>query len=310
MTRRILMIDDDRMQYRLTQAYFKKFRGEVFTLDWAATYEEGLEKLLEGLHAGCLLDYQLGERNGLELIRAAVAAGSRTPIVFLTADSSETVDIEAMHAGALDFLVKGEISTRALERSLRYALKLGETLEALRKLATHDQLTGLLNRREFDHILAEERERSKRFGHPFVLILVDIDHFKSVNDTYGHPAGDAVLQEIASRLIHALRDVDRAARFGGEEFALIIMQADRKIGFDAARRICAAVASKPVSIDGGPELKITISAGVAAMPADASTGSELIAAADKALYAAKKGGRNQAVAFSELPQVPGPGREG
>lgn len=302
MSRRILMIDDDRMQFRLTQAHFRNFRGEIFSLEWAATYEEGLEKLLAGGHAACLLDYQLGEKNGLDLIHAAVAAGCRTPIIFLTADSSERVDIEAMNAGALDFLVKGEISPRALERSLRYALKLGETLEALRKLATHDQLTGLLNRREFDHILAEERERSKRFGHPFALVLVDIDHFKSVNDTHGHPAGDAVLQEVASRLMHALRDVDRAARFGGEEFALIIMQADRKIAIDAAKRICAAVRSTPVTIEGGPELKITISAGVAAMPADATAGAELVAAADKALYAAKKGGRNQAIAFSDLPK--------
>jgi two-component system, cell cycle response regulator len=300
MSRRILMIDDDRMQFRLTQAHFQNFRGEAFTLDWAATYEEGLEKLLEGNHAACLLDYQLGERNGLELIRAAVAGGSRTPIVFLTAESSERVDIEAMHAGALDYLVKGEITSRSLERSLRYALKLGETLEALRKLATHDQLTSLLNRREFDRILAEERERSRRFGHPFALVLVDIDHFKSVNDTHGHPVGDAVLQEVALRLSRGLRDVDRAARFGGEEFALIVMQADRKVAFDAAQRACTAVQATPIAIDGGPELRITVSAGAAAMPADAATGTELVAAADKALYAAKTRGRNRAVSFSDL----------
>ena len=300
MTRKILMIDDDRMQFRLTQAHFKNFRAETFVLDWASTYEEGLEKLLEGKYAACLLDYQLGERNGLELIRAAVAGGSHTPIVFLTAESSELVDIEAMNAGALDYLVKGEISSRTLERSLRYALKLGDTLDALRKLATHDQLTSLLNRREFDRILAEERERSRRFGHPFALVLVDIDHFKSVNDTHGHPAGDAVLQEVAIRLTRGLRDVDRAARFGGEEFALIIMQGDRKVALEAAQRACAAVESSPISIDGGPELRVTVSAGAAAMPADAMSGSELVAAADKALYAAKSRGRNRAIGFSDL----------
>ena len=300
MSRKILMIDDDRMQYRLTQAHFKNFRGEDFTLDWAATYEEGLARLLEGSYAACLLDYQLGERNGLELIRAAVAGGSHTPIVFLTAEASERVDIEAMNAGALDYLVKGEISSRTLERSLRYALKLGDTLEALRKLATHDQLTSLLNRREFDRILAEEKERSRRFGHPFALVLVDIDHFKSVNDSYGHPVGDAVLQEVAIRLTRGLRDVDRAARFGGEEFALIIMQADRKVALEAAQRACASVQSSPILIDGGPELRITVSAGSAAMPADAASGAELVSAADKALYAAKSRGRNRAVAFSEL----------
>ncbi len=300
MKRRILLIDDDRLQFRLTQAHFKNFRGESFDLDWAETYEEGLAQLLEGKHAACLLDYQLGERNGLELIREAVAGGSHTPIVFLTAESSERIDIEAMNAGALDYLVKGEISSHSLERSLRYALKLAETLAALRQLATRDQLTGMLNRREFDRILAEEEERSRRFGHPFSLVMLDIDHFKSVNDTHGHQVGDLVLQAVAARVSGGLRTVDRAARFGGEEFALIIMQADRSAAMETAQRACAAVASAPIPIGPDQALKITVSAGAAEMPANASTGAELVAAADKALYAAKARGRNRAVAFSDL----------
>jgi diguanylate cyclase (GGDEF)-like protein len=300
MKRRILLIDDDRLQFRLTQAHFKNFRGESFDLDWAETYEEGLAQLLEGRHAACLLDYQLGERNGLELIREAVAGGSHTPIIFLTAESSERIDIEAMNAGALDYLVKGEISSHSMERSLRYALKLAETLEALRRLATRDQLTGMLNRREFDRILAEEEERSRRFGHPFSLVLLDIDHFKSVNDTYGHQIGDLVLQAVAQLAGSGLRTVDRVARFGGEEFALILMQADRKAAFEMAQRTCAAIAKSPISIGPNKALTITVSAGVAEMPANAATGAELVAAADKALYAAKGRGRNRAVAFSEL----------
>jgi diguanylate cyclase (GGDEF)-like protein len=300
MTRRILLIDDDRLQFRLTQAHFKNFRGESFDLDWAETYEEGLATLLEGKHVACLLDYQLGERNGLELIREAVAGGSHTPIVFLTAESSDRVDIEAMNAGALDYLVKGEISSHTLERSLRYALKLAETLEALRRLATRDQLTGMLNRREFDRILAEEEERSRRFGHPFSLVLLDIDHFKKVNDTHGHQVGDLVLQEVARRVSDGLRSVDRTARFGGEEFALIIMQADRAAAFEAAQRACATVARTPVAIRPDLTLQITVSAGAAELPADVATGAELVAAADKALYAAKSRGRNRAVAFKDL----------
>lgn len=300
MSRRILLIDDDRLQFRLTQAHFKNFRGEAFELDWAETYEEGLAQLLEGKHAACLLDYQLGERTGLDLIRQAVAGGSRTPIVFLTAESSERVDIEAMNAGALDYLVKGEISSHTLERSLRYALKLAETLEALRQLATRDQLTGMLNRREFDRILAEEEDRSRRFGHPFSLVLIDIDHFKSVNDTHGHPVGDRVLQAVAARLADGLRTVDRAARFGGEEFALIIMQADRVAALETAQRACESIAREPVAIGADKSLRITVSAGAAEMPTNARTGADLIAAADKALYAAKSRGRNRAVAFSDV----------
>lgn len=295
MSRKILLIDDDRMQFRLTQAHFKNFQAETFELQWAETFEGGLNQLLSGEFAACLLDYQLGPRNGLELIRQAVAASCRTPIVFLTAESSQRIDIEAMNAGALDYLVKGEISSRSLERSLRYALKLGETLEALRRLATRDQLTGLLNRREFDRILAEEEERALRFDHPFALILVDIDHFKSVNDRHGHPAGDAVLREVARRLGEEVRSVDRVARFGGEEFALIIMQSDGVAALEMARRVCAAVEREPILVRDTLALNVTVSAGAASMPKGARTTEELVTAADRALYAAKGAGRNCAI---------------
>ena len=294
------MIDDDRMQFRLTQAHFKNFPGEQFDLEWAETFEDGLARLLSGEYAACLLDYQLGPRNGLELIRQAVAKGCRTPIVFLTAESSERVDIEAMNAGALDYLVKGEITSRTLERSLRYALKLGETLEALRRLATRDQLTGLLNRREFERILAEEEERSRRFGHPLSLLMIDIDRFKWINDTHGHPVGDAVLREVARRLSEEVRSVDRVARFGGEEFVVVLMETGRDSAITMARRVCAAIERAPVIANETLPLNVTVSAGAASLPDDAKTGEALVAAADKALYAAKAAGRNCAMAFGKL----------
>lgn len=298
--RKILMIDDDRLQFRITQGHFKNFQAEIYELEWAATFEDGLARLLAGGYAACLLDYQLGPKDGLQLIREAIAAGCRTPIVFLTADTSSHVDIEAMNAGALDYLIKGEISPRSLERSLRYALKLGDTLEALRQLATRDQLTGILNRREFDRIMAEEAERSQRFGQPLALVMVDIDHFKAVNDTCGHQAGDAVLKEVAKILIAQLRSVDRVARFGGEEFALILVQTGQAAAGEVAQRVVEAVAANPVVLEGGPTLKLTISAGVAVLPNDVSRIDLLVGAADRSLYAAKRGGRNRVVTHAEL----------
>ena len=294
------MIDDDRLQFRLTQTDFTKFHGEIYELEWASTYEDGLAKILGGGYEACLLDYQLGSKDGLQLIREAIAAGCRTPIVFLTADSSPQVDIEAMNAGALDYLVKGEITPRSLERSLRYALKLGETLEALRQLATRDQLTGLLNRREFDRIMAEEAERSRRFGHPLALVMVDIDHFKAVNDTHGHLAGDAVLREVAKTLTAQLRTVDRVARIGGEEFALVLVQTGRSAATEVAQRVVKAVAASPVIIESGVSLRLTISAGLAVLPEDVSWLELLIGAADRSLYAAKRGGRNRVMTHAEL----------
>jgi len=300
MARTILLIDDDRMQYRLLLAHFKNLQGERYDLEWAATYEDGIEKLLRGTHAACLLDYQLGIRNGLDLIREAVSKGCRTPIVFLTAESAERVDVAAMNAGALDYLVKGEITPRMIERSLRYALKLGETLEALRRMATRDQLTGLLNRREFERILTEEDERVRRFKQSAALVMVDIDHFKSVNDTHGHSAGDVVLREVARRVADVVRTVDRAFRFGGEELALLLVQTDRSGAYDLARRACRAVERDPIIVSDTIALNVTVSAGSAAMPVDADSGLSLLNAADKALYAAKGRGRNRAVAFHDL----------
>ncbi|HMD60500.1 MAG TPA: diguanylate cyclase [Opitutaceae bacterium] len=302
---KVLVIDDDRLQYRLLQAHFKNFRrGSDYELEWAETYDRGMDRLLTGGYAVCLLDFRLDDRDGLQLIREAAERGCRTPIVFFTAESSESVDMQAMEAGALDYLVKGEINPRSLERSLRYALKLGDTLEALRRLATRDELTGLLNRREFDRILAEEEERARRFGLPLGLAVVDIDRFKEVNDTYGHPVGDDVLREVAKRISGVIRNVDRVARIGGEEFALILVQTDGTSALDVARRAVSAVAGNPVTAASGRSLGVTVSAGAAALPADARTAVELFAVADRALYAAKERGRNTAVPAWETRGLP------
>jgi diguanylate cyclase (GGDEF)-like protein len=301
---RILVIDDDRLQFRLLQAHFKNFRGGACELDWADTYEEGLARLLAGGYAVCLLDFRLGERDGLQLIREAAQKGNRTPIVFLTAESTGNVDIQALEAGALDYLVKGEITLQSLERSIRYALKLGDTLEALRRLATRDELTGLLNRREYDRILLDESDRAQRFGQPLGLAIIDIDRFKAINDTHGHPAGDAVLRETAKRIAGAVRTVDRVARIGGEEFALILVQTDAAFALEVARRALVAVAREPIRLDNGVALEVTASAGVAELPGDATSAADLFAAADRALFAAKEGGRRRAMSSREAPAAP------
>ena len=131
------------------------------------------------------------------------------------------------------------------------------------------------------------------------MILIDIDHFKRVNDTHGHPAGDEVLREVARRLGSVMRTVDRVTRFGGEEFALVVMEMDRAGALETARRICVEIARTPIQV-GNIILPVTVSAGLAVLPGDADNGKALVAAADKALYAAKAGGRNRAMAFADL----------
>jgi two-component system, cell cycle response regulator len=289
---RVLLIDDDRLQATLVGGIVRGFRSPPYALEWAATYDEGLERLASGEYAACLLDYQLGPRDGLELLREAAARGCRTPIIFLTAEASETVDLQAVEAGALDYLLKGELTPGLLERSLRYAVKLGATLESLRELAVRDELTGLPNRRAFEAALAEELERARRFGREFGLVLADVDRFKDVNDREGHEAGDGVLREVARRLRGATRTVDRLARFGGDEVALLLPETNGVEAAAVARRVVECIGREP--FPGGRA--VTLSVGVAVYPLDGADRESLFSAADRALYAAKRAGRNRACA--------------
>ena len=295
--RKILLIDDDRLQQRLLQQHVQNFRSGPFELEEATTYAEGLKKLLSGKYAACLLDYQLDDRDGLTLLREARIAECHTPVIFLTADDNEAIDIAAMEAGAADYLVKSALTPRLLERSLRYALKLSDTLAQLRLLAQRDALTGLHNRREFQRILDEEWDRSVRFKRPFTLIMVDIDHFKKINDVHGHQIGDEVLKHVASLLAGQVRNVDRVARYGGEEFGLLMVETDRKSAIESMQRLGALLIETPCYVQKNDlTIPVTLSAGVATSLTDAGSAADLVAAADKALYAAKGGGRNRIVA--------------
>jgi len=269
-----------------------------FTVEWAQTFEEGLERLLSGDYAACLLDFQLGARDGLELLRDARAKGCQTPVIFLTADSSEQVDNAAMEAGASDYLVKGEINPRVLERSIRYSLKLGAAMKELRLLATRDALTGLLNRRAFDALLAEEVERARRLEHPLALVVLDLDYFKNINDLHGHPVGDAVLAAAARIFEAEVRTIDRVARIGGEEFAVMLMETSAAEATIVAKRLVSAVRARPVVLADGTSLAVTVSAGVAALPPYGESDASFLKTADEALYEAKRKGRDRAVLAS------------
>lgn len=294
--RKLLLIDDDERQEHLLQLLLAKFRREHFELEYVSSYEAGLKKLASGNYAVCLLDYHLGERNGLELLREARIAGCDTPVFVLTAEDSDELDNAAMEAGAVDYLVKSALNPRLLERSIRYALKLGDTLAQLRQLAQRDELTKLLNRREFSRILNEEWDRSARFQRPFTLVMVDIDFFKKINDTHGHQAGDEVLRHVASLLSGQVRTVDRVARYGGEEFALVMIETDCRNAAEHIRRLGLLLADLPCIVaDKDLTIEVTLSAGVADSLQGATSAAALVEMADKALYAAKKGGRNRIV---------------
>lgn len=296
---RILLIDDDRMQARLIEEAVRGFRDRWHSVDWASTYAAGLEKLCSGSYALCLLDYALDDGDGLGLLREAVARGVTTPVVFLTASSDPEVDQAALEAGAVDYLVKGEVTPALLERSVRYTLRLAQTMEQLRALAAVDQLTGLFNRREFARCMREEWERNLRYGQPFAVVLLDVDHFKSINDTHGHLAGDESLHWVARLLKSNTRSVDKLFRVGGDEFACLLTETDESAAMVCAERLVATLGDAPIPL-ADTHTRVTLSAGVAAVSLAMVSSDALLRAADAALYAAKERGRNRAVAYSKL----------
>lgn len=163
---------------------------------------------------------------------------------------------------------------------------------ALADLAIHDGLTGLYNRREIFKMLDEEIQRSKRYDYAFSVLVIDIDHFKAVNDSLGHQAGDRVLRGLAGLMAEAVRPIDKVGRYGGEEFIVILPQTDNPGALATAERLRQVVIDNPLSISDGQRLALTISIGLAVFPSDAGTGDELVNQADIALYEAKEAGRN------------------
>jgi diguanylate cyclase (GGDEF)-like protein len=172
-------------------------------------------------------------------------------------------------------------------------LKENETL--LKDISIRDGLTGLLNHREFYRRLREELERSRRYNRAFCLLMLDLDRFKEVNDTYGHLVGDETLCSVAALIREEVRMVDLVARYGGEEFAIILPETSYAGGVHIAERIRQTIESQKISCAGGVAVNVTVSIGIAVFPVDGRTEETLMAAADEALYMAKHTGRNRVV---------------
>ncbi|MGN6303042.1 MAG: diguanylate cyclase [Angustibacter sp.] len=160
------------------------------------------------------------------------------------------------------------------------------------RLSVTDPLTGAGNLRHMTTTLAREVERASRFDRPLSVLLLDLDHFKNVNDTYGHTVGDAVLRELARRLASCVREVDTVARYGGEEFVVVTPETDTEGAERLAARICEAVREEPVVV-GDDVVHVTVSVGIASLPMHGTASGDLVRAADEGLYAAKRGGRDQ-----------------
>lgn len=178
--------------------------------------------------------------------------------------------------------------------------------EEYRRHASFDALTGLYNRRWLSEVLPRQVERARGSGEDLTVVMVDVDHFKKFNDTYGHAAGDHVLYSVGKQLQRSFRPTDMVARYGGEEFTIIMPRTRGEHGCVAAERVRSAVAADTLTLEDGTEVKVTVSMGVAALAAGQSA-HELLEAADRGLYQAKGAGRNRVATWGGIEPVPLPG---
>ena len=289
---RILLIEDDEDDYVLTRELLADAFGGDFELEWVPSWTEALAVIAQARHDICLVDYRLGERNGLELVREAVEVGSAAPFIVLTGQGNREIDLEAMRAGAADYLAKSEMTAPLLDRAIRYAIERHRAERRLAEMARFDQLTGLANRVLFRDYLIKTLARADRHHQLVAVMLLDLDRFKTINDTHGHEAGDLLLKQMAQRLKASVRESDLVARLGGDEFTVVMDGlSDPSVIASFAARILEVI-RQPVRL-GRSEVATSASIGISVYPTDVDNIDELLASADAAMYRAKERGADR-----------------
>jgi diguanylate cyclase (GGDEF)-like protein len=306
---RVLIVDDHEDNIELLRA---RLEAWGFATESAGDGQEALKRIDQSPPDLILLDVMMPNIDGIEVARRV--KGNRSlpfiPIIMQTALDATEDKVEGLEAGADDYITKpidfAELKARvnsmlrikrlqdALEERERQLL---EANERLRHMSQTDALTGLDNRRHLEERIDEMFEHARRLGEPFACVMCDLDRFKSVNDTYGHQAGDAVLKQFARILLDEAREIDRVGRYGGEEFMLLLPGTVLDAAVTFAERVRKEVEGHTFTFD-GTQVCRTASFGVSAWPHPrVGNCDELVRAADDALYVAKETGRNRVVRF-------------
>jgi len=305
---KILIADDSVVSRHLLEATLRKWGYDVMV---ACDGAEALELLQREDAPGLIiLDWMMPGMTGVEVCRRIRQRDSEpyTYILLLTSKNEKEDLIEGMDAGADDYITKPfdqnelQVRLRAGIRLVDLQSQLLKAREDLREQATRDSLTRLWNRSSILGELTRELARSEREARPLGVVIVDLDHFKQVNDTYGHLAGDAVLREAARRMQNGIRQYDSIGRYGGEEFLILFPSCSEEDCVAQADRLRKQLAQTEMSVNDSL-LRVTASFGVTiAMPGEMRTQEALIRKADEALYVAKRSGRNRVEVLSCRPE--------
>ena len=299
---RVLIAEDDPITRRLLAVHLTKWGHEVIicsdgTEAWDVLTREDAPKL-------AILDWMMPGMDGVTICRKIRHLEKQVYvyIILLTARTEKEDLIEGLEAGADDYIAKPfdahelKVRVRAGSRIIRLQEDLMNALKASEYQASHDALTSLLNRKAIMEVLEKELARADRDKTPLALIMADLDHFKLVNDSYGHLAGDVVLKETSQRLIDSVRPYDAVGRYGGEEFLIVCPNCDEESSQAIAERLRCVVSEAPLITAEGT-FRVTMSFGVAAVRGGSHSADSITRAADQALYKAKESGRNRVELF-------------
>jgi two-component system cell cycle response regulator len=299
----LLSIEDSDRDFEKIHDLLKD--NDKIKLSRALSIEEATNMLKQGKFDLIILDYLLPDGNGIDFFKIMKKRDVEIPVVVNTAYGDEIIASQLIKKGAYDYISKKNINKKSLYRSINNALEkfrlkneIKKAWEKMAKMATKDELTGLYNRGYFLEIFEREVDRAMRYENRLAFCMIDLDHFKIVNDTYSHLAGDMVLAEIGKILIQHIRLSDLACRFGGEEFAVLLPNTDIEKARMVCERLRKVIGEHPFEYQSSP-FNVTISVGVAMYHRhEDQSPVNLLEKADQALYQAKNSGGNKVVVYT------------
>lgn len=313
---KLLLVESDPERIESVERRLRRSTTARFDLTLSADLEEALVALRDTVQDVVLVDLELADAVGLDVMTRLRWAAETTPVVAMGAESDERLATALIRLGAADFVARDDPRPLALATDLLCAIARHERLMSARRersrlehAATHDHLTGLMNRAGFFDQLGRACAYASRHDSRITVLFIDLDRLKAVNDAFGHAAGDALLQDVADRLRTRTRRSDVLARFGGDEFVMMLTGIRSAADVAAALRNITEIFQDPFYL-GGEAITVTASIGISLLPEDGRTSEELLAKADVAMYRAKSAGGDGFHVYSESAPARGAERGG